>query len=309
MKKRFLILALLLSAFLSFKCYNLITTPGDNQNSPLTISEQKLVSSSELFGLNLFKSVNNYEGDKNIFISPLSVSMALGMTLNGANGSTYDSMKTVLELNGLTQQEINESYKSLISLLTNMDPKVIFSIANSIWYESNMTFEKDFINQNKNYFNAEISALNFSDPNSVNIINGWVDQNTNGKITKILKAIPPSAVMYLINAIYFKGDWKYQFDKDKTNDDYFTTSNGTQVACRMMQQHAELSYFSNELFQAIDLPYGDSTFFMTIFLPKPDVELNSVISQLNRSNWQNWLNDFHTSEGTFYCRNLNLSIH
>ncbi len=297
MKKLFLILALLFSAFLSFKCYNnLITTPGDNQNSPLTTSEQKLVSSSELFGLNLFKSVNNYEGNKNIFISPLSVSMALGMTLNGAIGSTYDSMKTVLELNGLTQQEINESYKSLISLLTNMDPKVIFSIANSIWYESNMTFEQDFINQNKNYFNAEISALNFSDPNSVNIINDWVNQNTNGKITDIIEKIPREMVMYLINAIYFKGDWKYQFDKDKTNDDYFTTSSGSQVTCKMMRHQTKLSYFDNDLFQAVDLPYGDSTFFMTIFLPKYNIELNSVISQLNRTNLQSWLSSFTSSK-------------
>ncbi len=298
MKKHISILIFLISALLSFKCYNLITTPGDNQVRPLTTSEQKLVSSSEIFGLNLFNSVNNYEGDKNIFISPLSVSMALGMTLNGANGSTYDSMKSVLELNGLTQQEINESYKSLISLLTSIDPKVIFTIANSIWYKNTYSFEQEFLNQNKDYFNAEVSPLDFSDPNSVNTINNWVDQNTNGKITEIIEEIPLDMVMYLINAIYFKGDWKYQFDKNNTHDDFFNTSSGSQVNCKMMQQQKGLSYYSNNLFQAVDLPYGDSTFFMTIFLPKEGVELNSLINNLSSANWQSWLNNFHSTEGT-----------
>ena len=299
MKKHISILIFLISALLSFKCYNLITTPGDNQIRSLTSSEQKLVSSSEIFGLNLFKSINNYEGDKNIFISPLSVSMALGMTLNGANGSTYDSMKSVLELNGLTQQEINESYKSLISLLTSIDPKVIFTIANSIWYKNTYSFEQEFLNQNKDYFNAEVSPLDFSDPNSVNTINNWVNQNTNGKIPEIIQEIPLDyMVMYLINAIYFKGDWKYQFDKNATQDDIFTTSSGSQVTCKMMHQRERLSNYSNNLFQAVDLPYGDSTFFMTIFLPKQGVDLNALINNLSSANWQSWLNNFHSTEGT-----------
>jgi serine protease inhibitor len=297
MKKILAPLFIIAFTFLFSRCEDQFIFPDREKKVNLTVSEQKIVSSSGIFGLKLFKKVNSFEGDKNIFISPLSVSMALGMTLNGANGSTYDSIKAVLELNGLTEQEINESYKSLINKLINVDPEVIFNIANSIWYRKSMTFQQDFINTNKIYFNAEISGLDFSDPVSLEIINNWVDQSTNGKIDKILDRIPPGAVMYLINAIYFKGDWKYQFNKELTRDDYFISADGSSSPCKMMVQKNNFLYYSNDLFQAADLPYGDSLFSMTIILPLPDKNINEVINQLNKANWSEWLGNLKVSEG------------
>ena len=303
MKKFIFSLIILIIALLFYKCSDLVSV-DNKKTSPLNASEQKIVSSTEVFGLKLFKEINNFEGslpagrqDKNIFISPLSVSMALGMTLNGANGNTYDSMRSVLELNGLTEQEINESYKNLIDLLVNLDPKVIFTIANSIWYKNTMLFEQDFINTNKKYFNAEIAGLNFEDPASVDIINNWVKQNTNGKIKKILDMIPADAVMYLMNAIYFKGDWKYQFDKDLTKDDFFTTIDGSKVPCKMMHQGGYCNYLSNELFQSVELPYGDSSFSMIIFLPKEHKSIDDIIKQFDETNWNEWLSQLRIREG------------
>jgi serine protease inhibitor len=290
----FLIIAI---SFIFFRCEDQFITPGEKKEINLTTSEQKIVSSSGIFGLKLFKEIISYEGDKNIFISPLSVSMALGMTLNGANGTTYDSMKSALELNGLTELEINESYKSLIDILTGLDPKVIFNIANSIWYRNTFTFQQEFINTDKKYFNAEVSGLDFNDPASVDIINNWVSQNTNGKIPKIIDKITPEMVMYLINAIYFKGDWKYQFDKDYTHDDFFTRTDGSQVSCEMMEQGNYFNYFSNDLFQAVDLPYGDSSFSMIIFLPLQGKNLDDLTNQINETNWNLWLNSFGVKKG------------
>ena len=237
MKKFVFSLAVLIIALLFYQCSEQLVSPGSKKPSPdINQQEEKLAVSSRGFGLKLFKEISNYEGNRNIFISPLSISMALGMTLNGAHGNTYDSIKAVLELNGLTELEINESYKSLTELLTSVDPKVVFNIANSIWYRNSMTFLPAFIETNKAYFNAEVTGLNFDDPASVDIINNWVNQNTNGKIPEIIKNIPSYMVMYLINAIYFKGDWKYQFDINNTKEDIFTTGDGSKVPCKMMEQ-------------------------------------------------------------------------
>lgn len=283
---------LMLSFLLLGSCKNAPTEPTKNEVRPLTQTEKQLVSSADKFGLNLFKKVNDLERNKNIFISPLSVSLALGMTLNGANASTYDSMKTTLELPNVSQEKINEAYKSLIELLAAIDTKVNFKIANSIFYRDTYTFEKNFIDVNKNYFNALVRGLNFDDPLSVNIINQWVKDNTNGKIEKIVDSIERDIVMFLINALYFKGTWKYEFDKKNTMDDWFIPSSGTRSPCKMMAQEAEFNYLVNDDFQAIDLPYGDGAFSMTVFLPKQNRDVNSFIANITESNWKNWLSGF-----------------
>lgn len=293
----YLYFAIFLFSFVFFNnCSDNITQPIDFRQ--LTDVEKKIVTSSDEFGFKLFKKVNEFEGEKNIFISPLSISMALGMTLNGAAGETYDAMQSTLEFNGLTKQEINESYKSLINLLTQIDPKVIFNIANSIWYKNNLSIENEFISTNKKYFNAEVDGLDFEDPNSVNIINDWVNKNTNGKIDKIIDEIPRSAIMYLINAIYFKGTWKYEFDKENTQDDVFTLLSGEEVNCRMMVQSNDFRYFKSSDFQAVDLPYGDGYFSMTIILPADDKNVDNIIEQLDSENFNGWINSFEKKEGT-----------
>ncbi len=304
MKKFIFSLIVLMIALLFFKCKDQLVSPYGFHTPPPGNTEKSIASSSGTFGLKLFKEINDFEENKNIFISPLSISMALGMTLNGANGTTYDSMKAALELHGLTQTEINEAYKNLIDLLTNDDPKVVFNIANSIWYRNTMLFQQDFINTNKTYFNAEVSGLDFDDPGSVDIINSWVNKNTNGKIPEIIKEISDNLVMCLINAIYFKGDWKYQFDKDYTKDDYFNKPDGSQVPCKMMEQGNNYNYISNDLFQAVELPYGDSSFSMIIFLPKQDI--NDLINQLDNENWNTWLNGFSFKEGGIWLPKFEL---
>lgn len=268
----------------------------------LTAAEKALVESDNSFGFKLFQNIAAAEKDKNIFISPLSVSMALGMTLNGAAGSTREAMETTLELSGLTMQEINESYQSLIELLAGLDPKVRFQLANSIWYRQEWSFEEEFINLCKDYFDAEISGLDFNDPNARDVINGWVDENTNGKIKEIVDAddIDSITVMFLINAIYFKGTWTYEFDEEMTQDDWFTLPDGSQKACKMMTQEGEFEYFENSDFQAVDLPYGDGDFSMTILLPHQQKDVDSLISEFSQDNWNQWMNTFSKDWGNIF---------
>ena len=285
--------------FVFMQCINNTISPDFKQHRQLTLAEKGLVGSDNKFGFKLFKEIVKEEENKNVFISPLSVSMALGMTYNGANGSTQEAMQRALELSGLTLQEVNESYKSLIELLTNLDPKVKFQIANSIWYREIFPIEDEFIEINKTYFDAEVSGLDFSAPNASNIINGWVNEKTNGKIEKIVDdVIHPLTMMFLINAIYFKGTWTYEFDEGQTRDDMFTLPNGSKKPCKMMSQENEFQYFENDNFQAIDLPYGDGDFRMTIFLPRREKDVDFLVALLNQENWNLWINSFYKQELT-----------
>jgi serpin B len=272
----------------------------------LTLEEKSLVQSDNTFGFNLFKEIVDQEQDKNIFISPLSVAMALGMTLNGANGDTREAMQAALELSGLTDQEINESYKSLIELLGGLDQKVIFQIANSIWYRQDIPFREEFFDLARTYFDAEINGLDFSDPNTLNVINSWVDENTNGKIKEIIDEIDPLTVMFLINAIYFKGTWTYEFDEEQTKDDLFTLPDESQKECQMMHLAGEFQYYENSDFQVIDLPYGDGDYSMMVFLPRSGKDIDSLIVEFDEDNWSQWLDSMDKDDVALYLPRFEL---
>jgi serpin B len=263
----------------------------------LTRSKEIVVESSNKFGLKLFREINQQEGDKNIFISPLSVSMALGMTYNGANGSTRAAMAQTLELAGLTLEEINESYRHLIDLLIQLDPQVQFNIANSIWYKVPFlsTPETDFLNLCQQYFDALVTGLDFSSPDAASTINAWVEESTNGKIEEIVDdPIDPQIVMFLINAIYFKGNWTYQFDESQTQDELFYLLDGSTTTCQMMSQKALHRYLFNEDFQAIDMLYGHGAYSMTFFVPGEHTNINALIALFEPENLNNWLSQFST---------------
>ncbi len=261
----------------------------------LTSSEAGLVDADNEFGLNLFRAVSKDEGDENLFISPLSVSMALGMTLNGADGATYTAMQETLELNGLSQEEINESYRSLIALLRGLDPEVVFEIANSIWYRQGFAVEPDFLDVNRESFDSEVQELDFGDPGAPGVINGWVDEKTHGKIEEIVDQIDPLTMMFLINAIYFNGTWTYEFDEAATRDRPFTGVDGSQNDVPMMEQEADLAYFESEAFQAVDLPYGDSLYSMTVILPRAGQELDTIIETFDQESWDDWTSRFRAT--------------
>ncbi len=297
----------LLKVFSIFSSFLLVFFACERINSPLTSktkyvraltsNETELVSADNRFGLKLFQQIVKSDSQENPFISPISVSMALGMTLNGADGSTREAMESTLELQGLSQQQINEAYQSLIKLLLDLDPQVDFRIANSIWYRDDLTFVQEFIDLNKLYFNAMVQGLDFLDPASKDIINQWVKDNTNGKIPQIIDQIDPVDIMFLINAIYFKGIWTYQFKEDLTHNDLFNFANGGQIDCRMMYQEGEFEYLDTDKFQAIDLPYGDGNFRMTIFLPKSGATVDSLILSLDNNLLNRWLQSFSVRKG------------
>ncbi len=260
----------------------------------LSVAEGKLVEADNKFAFKLFREVNEQDTGKNIFISPLSVGMALGMTYNGAAGATREAMQEALELQGMTIEEVNEAYGSLIDLLRDLDPQVEFLLANSIWYRNTMTFEQEFLDLNVQYFDAEVSALDFNSPSAANTINDWVYQNTSGRIEEIVgNPIDPATIMFLINAIYFKADWASQFDKDLTQDAPFYLEDGSQTTVDMMRHEDEVSirYYNDwdSHIQVVDLPYGGQAYSMTILLPEDPEGIADLIEGLTHDQWTGWI--------------------
>ena len=251
-----------------------------------------VASANTLFGFKLLQDLRERDPGGNIFISPLSISIALTMTYNGAVGETERAMAEVLEIDALDLSTINNSNKALRDSLENPDPKVEISIANSIWSRQGVEFNPEFLERNRVFFGAEIASLDFSSPQATATINEWVDTNTNGKIEKIVERINPQTLLFLINAIYFKGNWQDEFNKSRTRPGTFHLSDGSEKQVQMMRREGEYPYFRGETFEATSLPYGDGRVGMYIFLPNRDSNLNKFLGNLNTENWMGWISQF-----------------
>ena len=215
------------------------------------------------------------------------------MTLNGAANETEQAMTNTLQLQGLSSASINSGYSVLSQALQTADPKVTLTIANSLWGKQGFPFKQDFLDRNSQFFNANITTLDFSDPSASKTINMWVETNTNGKIEKIVDDnIDPSMVLFLINAIYFKGDWQTKFDSAQTHDETFHLDSDSTKQVPMMHRTAEYMYYADKNFQAVSLPYGDGQMSMYIFLPSQNSDLGTFLESLTAENWENWISQF-----------------
>ena len=271
-------------------------TINDRANRKVKLDE-RLVKANSSFGFNLFDRITNQDTNKNIFISPVSVAIALSMTYNGASGETQQAIAKALELEGIKIDEVNDFNRNIQQLLTNGDTNVELNIANSLWARKDIALEATFLNKVKEFYQAEITNLNFDDPNSVNTINTWVKQNTKEKIEKIVDRIAPDSLLFLINAVYFKGKWEAPFEKALTKPQPFTLSDGKKIQHPAMSRSGEYRYYDAPTFQAISLPYGSGRFSMEVFLPKSKSNLVEFQKQLTAKNWQEWSTKFIRREG------------
>ena len=260
--------------------------PIDSLPRQLSVGETKLISSSNAFAFDLLKAVSSADRAENVFISPLSASMALGMTMNGAAGSTYDAMHSTLRFGDLARTDVNESYKSLIALLRSIDNTTKFAIANSIWYDQSWPFRQEFLTESQSYFDAEAKGLDLKKPSSADVINDWVSKATSKKIPTIIDDFDGDEVMFLINAIYFKGIWQNQFDKSKTSSAPFHALDGTTPSVQLMSQMEQLRRGFGSDYEAIDRPYGNSAFTMMVVLPKQGVDINAFSDNLTEEKWR-----------------------
>jgi len=282
-------------ALLSWACSDPSGPPPKITALPraLTAGEQQIIAADNRFAIKLLKQVAAGTRDtlQNLFVSPLSVAMALGMTYNGAAGTTEEAMRATLELEGMSVAEVNESYRGLITLLRELDPHVRFQIANSIWYLQGYSVEQSFLDANRVYYDARVEALDFASPTAPATINNWVTEQTRGVIDQIVDYIPDGMRLYLINAIYFKGDWTQQFDPERTQPRPFHLLDGTTVSVPTMTHGTEADMRATDRTNAliVDLPYGGQAFSMTIVLPTDSVGVDQLVAQLTPDEWNSWI--------------------
>jgi serine protease inhibitor len=258
----------------------------------------QLVNANNRFGFQLFKQILD-QADKqgNVFVSPSSVAIALSMTYNGADGTTKTAMAKALQLNKMTLEVLNQENADLINLLKNADPQVQLTIANSLWTRQTVTFNPDFLAQTKRFYDAPVNSLDFNNPDATKTINEWVSQTTQGKITQMIDRIQPDQVMFLINALYFKGKWANEFDPKQTVTQPFYLGNGQQKQHPLMTQSDRYAYYENKQFQAVSLPYGNGRMSLYVFLPKPNQKLSTFYKSLTAENWQTWMTLFSKRDG------------
>ena len=280
---KYLLIALVLPGLFP-GCDRLPQQTNQRHDIILTKTEQALSAEANRFAFDLFKQVNSE--DKNYFISPLSASLALSMTANGTAGETAAQMKDVLGFQEFSYEQMNGFFKKMSRELKEADQLTELGIANSVWIREGFPVYEKFKDIVRTWYLAEIEELDFFSPTAVQTINNWCASKTNGKIEEIIKEIPPSMVMYLINALYFKGTWTYSFDKSATYSDRFYGDDGSSPLTDYMLQTETFPYLEHDLCQIAELPYGNEAFSMVLMLPKPGVHVDRMIKEfLNTTQW------------------------
>jgi serpin B len=263
----------------------------------LTAHQVSIIESQNSFAFDFFKKINeNSDESENIIVSPFSISLALSMALNGADGTTREAMIEALRVNGLNPENINISFKDLTEALLNVDKRVLISIANSVWTEDSFTAKKPFTDILTDYYKAQAESFDINDPQAPEKINNWIETNTNGLIDKMIEELNSNTVMLLINAIYFKGKWNSQFNKDKTFQAEFEKSNGVASDVPMMKQVSDFKIYSGPNFKVAELPYGQGNFVMDVILPEEPAGIDDMIGNLDGETFNEWLGNMGTNE-------------
>jgi len=281
---------------LSSSCQKEDSITSDDPVIELDEKSEKLIEADNAFGLEVFQEIRKASDEENIMISPLSISVALAMAYNGAVGETKAEMEETLKLKGLTTDQINASYENLIDALQSLDEEVVFEIANAIFFEQSFPVKQEFFNVNQNFYDAEVSSLDFSNSQSVDVINNWVANKTNNKIEEIIDQLDPLDKMVLLNAVYFNGIWSKQFDEDGTKLKMFHQSSNNSYEVPMMNKLDELEYFSNSFISSVKMPYGNGQYNMLILLPRSGYNSQHIIDEFSASNWKSWMEEYEMKE-------------
>ena len=265
-----------------------------------TTDQQKLASANTGFAFKLLKEITKEQPARNVFISPYSVSSVLQMVCNGAGGKTKEELQQVLGTTGLTLPAMNQAHENLSQAIHSGSSNVVLNSANAIWHRQGIPIKPEFLACNKQFYQAQVEGLDFNDPASVGIMNGWVNEMTRGKIPSMVAGpIPPLTCLYLANAIYFKGGWFTPFEAKDTKERVFHLRGGQQKKLPMMTRTGDFSYRRGTGYQAVRLPYKDWSMAMYVFLPDPNSSPEKLVAIMNGDNWQRiTLPGFSEKKGT-----------
>jgi serine protease inhibitor len=286
----FLSLMLILSSCEKSVTNDQSVDPGNPVNISTTVYQKEVINSANKFAFDLFTPIlADAKGDENIMISPFSISGALSMTLNGADGETLEAMKKGLGLEGKSLEQINDTYLKLMTDMVPIDERVVLEIANSVWVEKRLNVKQKFIADVQNWFKAEARGIDVTDPDAVKIVNDWIAEKTHDKITDMLDYLDPDLAMLLINAVYFNGKWRNQFNKADTKEESFYVTPSIPKVVSMMHQEENLKAAKDNNLTIADIPYGQGNYSMLVVLPDGDITTTDVTEALTQTKWDEWM--------------------
>ena len=316
-----IVITVLLIIVVGFVGYNLINkkipstplvtiTPSQQATTIKTTAQ-----ANNYFDFNIYKEIAK-SNTNNLFVSPMSLSMALTMTANGANGSTLTEMQKVLGLTNVGLNQANQESRDLLLSLNNnhidgsLRPGAHYAnssmpssntnrpaldIANSLWADKGYSFSPEFVSLVKNNFQGESQTLDFKDPKSLATINNWVSGKTNGKIPQILTQL--QSKLYLVNAVYFKANWANDFNLLATENGNFYLQSGSTKQVPLMHQGAKYNYYEDKNLQIVTLPYLNSDYSMQVFLPVKGTNIDSFVNNLSAKVYTDYLAKQINKEG------------
>ena len=261
----------------------------------LTTAQQAQVENSNEFAWKFFKEVSKGE-QQDVFVSPLSVTYALGMLANGAVGDTQKEILEGLEFRSGKVDDINSLCHQLMMESPKLDKSTKVSIANAVVANKNKPLQPDFKNVVEKQYQALVTNQDFSSPATLSFINLWASELTHGMVPQLLDRVNPDAVTYLLNALYFKGIWYRQFDKKRTQQESFTQADGKKLTVKMMHQKERFFAAENENYQTVVLPYGNGSYEMVVLLPREGKDLSSLLQTMDAKKWKDNLKNTHSSE-------------
>ncbi|MEP6991314.1 MAG: serpin family protein [bacterium] len=247
----------------------------------LTASEQQAVTATNAFSFRLFRQASAAQGSTSMMISPLGAALGLGLAMDGAQGATYDQMRSALSLDAVSGADPVSGVRSLTALLGSLDPIGSFSIGNALWYRGDFPLNPSYAATEAG---TRIGALDFASPASVQTINMWASDASIGRIPSIVDHIDSSQSLLLTNTSYFRGNWNARFDPADTHSDVFYAAAGPQAASYMYRRGLMLYYASHDL-EAVDLPFGGGAFSMMIVQPRGSLTIDAVAALLEAGAW------------------------
>ena len=288
--KRFLLMAALAVAPLAFAGCNHPTIVPDKEETDkpaeaitLTRAETGINAGVNAFGLDVFRTINMQNKVEDQFISPLSLSLALAMASAGSNGQTEAQMRSMMGFKDVTNAERAEYFRKMTEALLNLDPKTTLQIANAIWTDKGITLKKGFVSDVTKYYHSEAQSVDMSAKATIDAINRWCSDHTNGKIPNIIDYDSRGLAMLLVNALYFNGTWETQFTD--TYNGKFKTLSGGGVSATMMRATRNLPYATNGKWAMVQLPYGNGGFVMDLLLPLDEKGFEKAVTQLDADQW------------------------
>ncbi len=292
-------ITILCCTFFLWSCENEVIHNG-NDDDPidtaeaieLTNAEARIAELSADLGTKFFALMMEEHAEDvnktNFMISPYSLNNALAMLWNGAVGDTKTEIETVMGFDGANGDDLNGYFKKMRDALLDIDPLTKLAIANSIWYNKDATLNNDFKEITEKWHNAEVRGVDFSLPNTKNVMNQWCSDNTNDLINNVIGETSSDDLIYLMNALYFKGEWVkgYKFEESDTRQMEFTLDDGSKTMVPMMNQSKHLFNIENEVFTGVSLPFGNNAYSMRLYLPKDGVSLYEMAEELATPGFQ-----------------------